>query len=132
LHVHPSHCTDPSCWDRGGRLAPLADPGAGGVLVQRLEVLGRLGRIHARLVLSAARRWDILRGLKAGLIVGGASIVLSAVLGALVALAPYRCQERIYGMVRWSIEPSINAISTIILLVTTGLIYLADRLARET
>lgn len=38
----------------------------------------------------------------------------------------------VYGMVRRNIEPSINAISTIILLVTTGLIYLADRLARET
>jgi ABC-type spermidine/putrescine transport system permease subunit II len=34
-------------------------------------------------------------------------------------------------MVRRNVEPSINAISTIILLVTTGLIYLADRLARE-
>jgi spermidine/putrescine transport system permease protein len=37
----------------------------------------------------------------------------------------------VYGMVRRNIEPSINAISTIILLVTTGLIYLADRLVRE-
>jgi spermidine/putrescine transport system permease protein len=37
----------------------------------------------------------------------------------------------VYGMVRRTVEPSINAISTIILLVTTGLIYLADRLARE-
>jgi spermidine/putrescine transport system permease protein len=37
----------------------------------------------------------------------------------------------VYGMVRRNIEPSINAISTIILVVTTGLIYLADRLARE-
>jgi len=36
----------------------------------------------------------------------------------------------VYGMVRRNVEPSINAISTIILLVTTGLIYLADRLAR--
>ena len=36
----------------------------------------------------------------------------------------------VYGMVRRNIEPSINAISTIILLVTTALIYLADRLAR--
>ena len=35
----------------------------------------------------------------------------------------------VYGMVRRNIEPSINAISTIILLVTTGLIYLANRLA---
>jgi ABC-type spermidine/putrescine transport system permease subunit II len=34
-------------------------------------------------------------------------------------------------MVRRNVEPSINAISTIILLVTTALIYLADRLARE-
>ena len=37
----------------------------------------------------------------------------------------------VYGMVRRNIEPSINAISTIILLVTTSLIYLADRLTRE-
>jgi spermidine/putrescine transport system permease protein len=37
----------------------------------------------------------------------------------------------VYGMVRRNIEPSINAISTIILLVTTALIYLADRLASE-
>lgn len=37
----------------------------------------------------------------------------------------------VYGMVRRNVEPSINAISTVILLVTTGLIYLADRLARE-
>jgi spermidine/putrescine transport system permease protein len=37
----------------------------------------------------------------------------------------------VYGMVRRNVEPSINAISTIILVVTTGLIYLADRLARE-
>ncbi|MGH7581281.1 MAG: ABC transporter permease [Gemmatimonadales bacterium] len=36
----------------------------------------------------------------------------------------------VYGMVRRNIEPSINAISTIILLVTTALIYLADRRAR--
>jgi spermidine/putrescine transport system permease protein len=37
----------------------------------------------------------------------------------------------VYGMVRRNIEPSINAISTIILLVTTVLIYIADRVARE-
>jgi len=37
----------------------------------------------------------------------------------------------VYGMVRRNIEPSINAISTIILLVTTALIYLADRLTTE-
>ncbi len=36
----------------------------------------------------------------------------------------------VYGMVRRNIEPSINAISTIILLVTTALIYFAHRLAR--
>jgi len=36
----------------------------------------------------------------------------------------------VYGMVRKTIEPSINAISTIILLVTALLIYLADRLIR--
>lgn len=35
-------------------------------------------------------------------------------------------------MVRRNIEPSINAISTIILPVTTALIYVADRLTRET
>ena len=37
----------------------------------------------------------------------------------------------VYGMVRRNVEPSINAISTIILLVTTALIYLADRLGRR-
>jgi spermidine/putrescine transport system permease protein len=37
----------------------------------------------------------------------------------------------VYGMVRRNIEPSINAISTIILLVTTVLIYIADWVARE-
>lgn len=37
----------------------------------------------------------------------------------------------VYGMVRKNVEPSINAISTLILLVTTVLIYLADRLTRE-
>ena len=36
----------------------------------------------------------------------------------------------VYGMVRRNIEPSINAISTIILLVTAILIYIADRLVR--
>ena len=36
----------------------------------------------------------------------------------------------VYGMVRRTIEPSINAISTIILLVTAALIYGADRLVR--
>jgi ABC-type spermidine/putrescine transport system permease subunit II len=34
-------------------------------------------------------------------------------------------------MVRKNVEPSINAISTIILLATSILIYLADRLARS-
>jgi ABC-type spermidine/putrescine transport system permease subunit II len=33
-------------------------------------------------------------------------------------------------MVRKNVEPSINAISTIILVVTALLIYVADRLAR--
>ncbi len=37
----------------------------------------------------------------------------------------------VYGMVRKNIEPSINAISTIILVVTAVLIYLADRVGRE-
>lgn len=37
----------------------------------------------------------------------------------------------VYGMVRKNVEPSINAISTIILLVTAVLIYGADRLLRE-
>lgn len=37
----------------------------------------------------------------------------------------------VYSMVRKSIEPSINAISTIILAVTTITIYLADRYGRE-
>src|SRR3954469_10330511 len=36
----------------------------------------------------------------------------------------------VYSMVRKNVEPSINAISTIILLATAILIYLADRLAR--
>jgi spermidine/putrescine transport system permease protein len=36
----------------------------------------------------------------------------------------------VYGMVRKNIEPSINAISTIILVTTSVLIYLADRLGR--
>jgi spermidine/putrescine transport system permease protein len=36
----------------------------------------------------------------------------------------------VYGMVRKNVEPSINAISTVILLATAILIYLADRLAR--
>lgn len=36
----------------------------------------------------------------------------------------------VYSMVRRNIEPSINAISTLILLVTTLLIYLADRYGR--
>jgi spermidine/putrescine transport system permease protein len=37
----------------------------------------------------------------------------------------------VYSMVRKNIEPSINAISTIILVVTTILIYMADRLSRD-
>ena len=37
----------------------------------------------------------------------------------------------VYGMVRKNVEPSINAISTIILIGTSVLIYLADRLLRE-
>ena len=37
----------------------------------------------------------------------------------------------VYGMVRKNVEPSINAISTIILLVTSVLIYVADRLVRD-
>ncbi|MFN0180481.1 MAG: ABC transporter permease [Gemmatimonadales bacterium] len=37
----------------------------------------------------------------------------------------------VYGMVRRNIEPSINAISTIIVVVTSLLIYLADRARRE-
>src|SRR5829696_10031610 len=37
----------------------------------------------------------------------------------------------VYGMVRKTVEPSINAISTIILLVTALLIYLADRMVRR-
>jgi spermidine/putrescine transport system permease protein len=36
----------------------------------------------------------------------------------------------VYGMVRKNIEPSINAISTVVLLATAILIYLADRLLR--
>ena len=37
----------------------------------------------------------------------------------------------VYGMVRRNIEPSINAISTIILVVTSLLIFLADRLRQD-
>jgi spermidine/putrescine transport system permease protein len=37
----------------------------------------------------------------------------------------------VYGMVRKNIEPSINAISTIILVATSLLIYAADRLGRD-
>ena len=37
----------------------------------------------------------------------------------------------VYGMVRKNVEPSINAISTIILLVTSLLIYVADRLLQR-
>lgn len=37
----------------------------------------------------------------------------------------------VYGMVRKNIEPSINAISTIILVITAILIYLSDRLSRD-
>jgi spermidine/putrescine transport system permease protein len=37
----------------------------------------------------------------------------------------------VYGMVRKNVEPSINAISTIILVVTAFFIYVADRLLRE-
>jgi spermidine/putrescine transport system permease protein len=37
----------------------------------------------------------------------------------------------VYGMVRKNVEPSINAISTIILVITAFFIYLADRLLRE-
>ncbi len=37
----------------------------------------------------------------------------------------------VYGMVRRNIEPSINAISTIVLLVTTVAMLLADRLGRD-
>lgn len=36
----------------------------------------------------------------------------------------------VYGMVRKNLEPSINAISSIILIATTGLIFAADRLGR--
>ena len=37
----------------------------------------------------------------------------------------------VYGMVRRNIEPSINAISTVIVVVTSGLLLLADRLGRD-
>jgi spermidine/putrescine transport system permease protein len=36
----------------------------------------------------------------------------------------------VYGMARRNVEPSINAISTVILVVTTGLLYLAERVIR--
>ena len=37
----------------------------------------------------------------------------------------------VYTMVRKNIEPSINAISTVILVVTTVLVIVADRLGRD-
>ena len=37
----------------------------------------------------------------------------------------------IYGMVRRTVEPTVNAVTTIVLVVTTILIYLADRLSRR-
>ena len=37
----------------------------------------------------------------------------------------------VYGMARRNVEPSINAISTIILVVTTAVLYLAERVTRE-
>lgn len=37
----------------------------------------------------------------------------------------------VYSMVRKNVEPSINAISTVILLVTAALIYASDRLSRD-
>jgi len=37
----------------------------------------------------------------------------------------------VYGMVRRNIEPSINAISTLIVVITSLLIYLADRSMRR-
>ena len=37
----------------------------------------------------------------------------------------------VYTMVRKNIEPSINAISTVILVVTTILVIVADRLGRD-
>src|SRR3954470_18639478 len=37
----------------------------------------------------------------------------------------------VYSMVRRNIEPTINAVSTVILVVTTALIYVADRYSRE-
>jgi spermidine/putrescine transport system permease protein len=37
----------------------------------------------------------------------------------------------VYGMARRNVEPSINAISTIILVVTTAVLYLAERVTRD-
>jgi spermidine/putrescine transport system permease protein len=37
----------------------------------------------------------------------------------------------VYAMVRRTVEPTVNAISTLIVLVTTVLIVLADRASRE-
>jgi spermidine/putrescine transport system permease protein len=37
----------------------------------------------------------------------------------------------VYSMVRRTVEPTVNAVSTVILVVTTGLIYAADRLVRQ-
>jgi ABC-type spermidine/putrescine transport system permease subunit II len=53
----------------------------------------------------------------------------SSTTGPVVQLS--RVSKTFSGMVRRNVEPSISAISTIILLVTTALIYPADRLARD-
>jgi spermidine/putrescine transport system permease protein len=37
----------------------------------------------------------------------------------------------IYGMVRRNIDPTVNAVSTVVLVVTTILIYISDRYARK-
>jgi len=37
----------------------------------------------------------------------------------------------IYGMVRRNIDPTVNAVSTVVLVVTTFLIYLSDRFSRK-
>jgi len=36
----------------------------------------------------------------------------------------------VYSMVRKSVEPTINALSALLVIVTTVAVYLADRLAR--
>ena len=61
---------------------------------------------------------------------GTATITVSAVPVATVTVAPTTLPLVVYSMVRKSVEPRINAISTLMLVGTTVLVWAADRLAR--